>query len=360
MKPALKNPGIGDLNEQLSGIFSTCRFEIAVLVLPPEFNGEIAELKDCAQLQTVPIPTVLIIENFDLPQFCTVLDRSGNKIDIAGPLTAVNILPHVWQAVEHLGCETSLHCLLPQDFIGEEIIGRETAFLKEVDKIDIAAGSLTNVFISGGIGTGKRLFAKRIHSTGKTADKPFFVFCCGMLPNTFERSGLFKLFTQSNSNILVGSTLFIDEIGWLPDSEQLKLLDFLEWNSEPGGNISRKTCVRVIAGSTASPEDALDSGKLREDLFHQLNVITFDLPILRKRKEDIPMLADFFLGRFFLGNERDTPIFSSEALLKLGEYEWPGNVLELMHTIRNIFNFLEGNIIHEDHLRLPVKKGDSP
>lgn len=248
--------------------------------------------------------------------------------------------------------------------IPHNIVGESPQLQKIINLANKAALSDSNILIEGETGTGKELFAEYIHKHSTRADKPFVIINCASLPDQLIESELFGhergAFTDAKSSkqglveIANGGTLFLDEIGELSLSLQPKLLRFLE-NGEYrriGGVTNLNSNVRVIGATNRNLLEEADNKNFRRDLLFRLNVITLTIPPLRDRKDDILVLAKFFL-------EAKSPIRSPKKLspkseLALLNYTFPGNVRELEHTIERAIIFSEGEFIDPDDLNLPV------
>jgi DNA-binding NtrC family response regulator len=208
--------------------------------------------------------------------------------------------------------------------------------------------------ITGESGTGKELVARAIHFRGTFANRPFVAVDCGSLVPTLIESelfghekGAFTGATRSKPGLFQsanGGTVFLDEIGELPQEMQAKLLRFLqEKEVRPVGSNNRfKVDVRVIAATNRDLESAYKAGEFRKDLYFRLNVVTVNMPALRERRSDVPMLAHWFLERY--ANGADIPITAS-AMKCLLQYDWPGNVRELENCIERAVALGEGKII---------------
>lgn len=244
------------------------------------------------------------------------------------------------------------------------IVGDSPQLQKIINLASKAALSDSNILIEGETGTGKELFAEYIHKHSTRTDKPFVVINCASLPDQLIESELFGhergAFTDAKNSkqglveIANGGTLFLDEIGELSLSLQPKLLRFLE-NGEYrriGGVTNLNSNVRVIGATNKNLLEEADNKNFRRDLLFRLNVITLTIPPLRDRRDDIPVLAKFFL-------EAKLPIRSTKKLspkseLALLNYNFPGNVRELEHTIERAIIFSEGEFIDTDDLNLPI------
>ena len=226
-----------------------------------------------------------------------------------------------------------------------QLIGQSPIFLQQAQKIPLLASCKANVLIVGETGTGKELYARAIHYGGTRSGMPFMPVNCGAIPAELVENELFGHMRgayTSASNLQVGlieeangGTLFLDEIDCLPVHAQVKLLRFLqEKEYRPLGSPKIKQAdVRVVAASNLNLEEAVDTGKVRQDLFYRLNIISLTLPPLRDRREDIPLLARHFLAKYSREFDSHVEDFADEAMSMLMIYSWPGNVRELEHAV---------------------------
>jgi len=203
------------------------------------------------------------------------------------------------------------------------------------------AASRATILIEGESGTGKELFARLIHNTSPRSGKPMIVVNCGALPETLLESELFGhekgAFTGATTRRIGrfeeadGGTLFLDEIGELSTPVQVKLLRFLQEREfqRLGGNQTLKADVRIISATNRNLEELMKKGIFRDDLYYRLNVVVMQIPALRERKEDIPLLVQHFIDIFSRENDKEISGVSSEALDVLLKYDYPGNVREL-------------------------------
>jgi PAS domain S-box-containing protein len=229
---------------------------------------------------------------------------------------------------------------------------------------DIAASPST-VLICGESGTGKELIAKALHGMSDRQDMPFVAINCGALPETLLESELFGYkagaFTDARRDkegrfaVAEGGTLFLDEIGDIPRGLQVKLLRVLQEKVyEPlGSNTSVATDVRIITATNRDLAQLVDHGSFREDLYYRLNVVRIQLPPLRERKEDIPLLIEEFIGEFSERMAKDIVGISSRALNILIQHDFPGNIRELKNIIEYAFILCEGGYILPEHLPEP-------
>src|SRR5580658_7369021 len=234
---------------------------------------------------------------------------------------------------------------LKQRYNFENIVGKSEPMLKIFDLVAQVAPSRSTVLLQGESGTGKELIAKAIHLNSPRRDRPFVPVNTGSMPPDLLESILFGhvkgAFTSAVASkkglfeIADRGTLFLDEIGTMSLDTQSKILRVLQDKKfmHLGGIHELQVDVRIIAATNVDLKQQVREGKFREDLFYRLNVITIDLPPLRQRKEDIPLLATFFLNRYSEENERPTRRITPEALRPLLTYSWPGNVRELENVI---------------------------
>lgn len=248
------------------------------------------------------------------------------------------------------------------DFYFEGVIGKSGGIEKIHQLVQKVAASNTNVLISGESGTGKELVARAIHLNGPRKDKPFVAVNCGAIPETLIESELFGhvrgaftgavadhsgLFKQADQG-----TIFLDEVGELPLHLQVKLLRVLQDKcfTPVGGSKSVKVDVRVISATNRELRKEMEDGRFREDLFYRLNVVQMVMPPLRSRKEDIPPLAHYFLRKFATSHNKKVEEISSNALMHLMNYTYPGNVRELENIIEHAVAVTNKNILTEEDL----------
>lgn len=224
------------------------------------------------------------------------------------------------------------------------------------------ASSPSTVLIQGETGTGKELLARTIHELGPRGRGPFVAVNCGALPDSLLESELFGYksgaFTGAIRDkpgrfaLAQGGTLFLDEIGEVTPALQVKLLRVLQEKVyDPlGGITSEKADARIIAATNKNLVEQIDKGLFRDDLYYRLNVARVELPPLRKRKEDIPLLVDRFIARFNRLQNKTVTGVSSEAMILLMAYDWPGNIRELENSIERAFILCGSGRIMKGHL----------
>jgi DNA-binding NtrC family response regulator len=227
----------------------------------------------------------------------------------------------------------------------EDVIGRSAPMRRILEEARQVADSVASIFIAGESGTGKGMLARYIHKASPRRDKRLVTVNCAALPETLLESELFGheagSFTgaqgkrEGRFDLARGGTLFLDEVTEMSPQVQVKLLRVLQDGEyeRVGGTRTLQADVRVIAATNRDPEKAIADGALRADLFYRLNVIRIDLPPLRERREDVPLLAQHFLSIYAQRNRRAVQAISPEAVQALQAWDWPGNVRELENAI---------------------------
>jgi Nif-specific regulatory protein len=249
----------------------------------------------------------------------------------------------------------------------ENMIGQSDSMQEAFESIHRVAPSRANVLLRGESGTGKELVAKAIHYMSQRAKGPFIKFNCASIPEGLLESELFGhekgAFTgamalrKGRFELADGGTIFLDEIGDLPVALQPKILRVLQEKEfeRVGGEKTIKVDIRLIAATSRNLENFVAEGKFREDLYYRLNVVPIYLPPLRERKEDIGLLADFFLKKYNRENNKSSRV-SAEVLQVFSEYEWPGNVRELENTIERLVVMSAGEVIGKPDLPVNIRE----
>ena len=252
--------------------------------------------------------------------------------------------------------------LKPQAF--ENIVGASKKMEQVFNIISDVAQNRSTVMISGESGTGKELIARAIHRSGPNKDKPFVTVDCATIPENLVESELFGhekgSFTDATSQkigkfeLANGGTLFLDEIGNLHEDIQCKILRVLEEREiqRVGGTKTIEIDTRVISATNIDIKKAIKEKIFREDLYYRLNVIPINVPTLRERKEDIPLLIDHFVGVYNNEFGKNIRGLSKEAMNMLRNYEWPGNVRELKNVIERLVALSKEDVI--THKSLPI------
>jgi len=243
-----------------------------------------------------------------------------------------------------------------------ELVSHSPLMQRIFEVLPAVASSPSTVLIVGETGSGKEVLARTIHAMSPRADGPFIAVNCGALPENLLESELFGYkagaFTGATRDkpgrfaLARGGTIFLDEIGDMPPSLQVKLLRVLQDRTfEPLGATRPETAdCRIIAATNRDLSEYLKTGKFREDLYYRLNVIRIELPPLRKRKEDIPLLVDQFISRFNRLMNANVQGITHDALSLLMAWDWPGNVRELENVIERAFVLCREGYIGIEHL----------
>jgi DNA-binding NtrC family response regulator len=248
-----------------------------------------------------------------------------------------------------------------------EIIGKSERMRQATELVQKVSVSDTTVLLLGESGTGKELFARAIHRLSPRKDGPYVTINCAAIPRELLENELFGsergAFTSSVARkmgkfeIAEQGTIFLDEVGDMDISLQAKLLRVLQEKhfERLGGTKTINVNVRVIAASNMDLKEAIARRAFREDLYYRLSVFPIVIPPLRERRDDIPALAEYFIGRFSVEMKKRPVRLSKEALALLDRYHWPGNVRELENTIERAIILCEGKTITPEHLaiRLP-------
>jgi DNA-binding NtrC family response regulator len=246
------------------------------------------------------------------------------------------------------------------------IVGNSPGIRSLYRVIEQAAPTAASVLIWGESGTGKELVAQTIHELSPRASFPFVAINCAAIPETLLESEIFGhekgAFTGAHDRrtgvfeLAHRGTLFLDEIAEMMPATQVKLLRVLQERTfrRLGGRQEQTVDVRMIAATNRDPSEAVRDGKLREDLYYRLNVFTIDLPPLRDRRADIPLLVQTFLNEFNTRNNKAVRAVDQEAMYLLERYPWPGNIRELRNVIERATILTEGDFIEARHLPPPV------
>ncbi len=249
--------------------------------------------------------------------------------------------------------------------------GRAPAMLRVYEQISRVAGTGVTVFITGESGTGKELVAQTVHGLSRRRKQPFLAVNCGAISPNLIESEIFGhekgSFTGADRQHLGfferanGGTLFLDEITEMPLDLQVKLLRVLETGRfmRVGSSQSQEADVRLVAATNRLPMQAVESGKLREDLLYRLNVFPIEVPPLRDRLSDVPLLAEHFL-RAIGQQEGKAKRFMPIALERLSVYHWPGNVRELRNAVQRAYVMAAEDLIDEEWLPQPIGDGAAP
>jgi two-component system response regulator AtoC len=317
---------------------------IADLVMPG-MDG--IELMKKAKAQQPDIEVIIITAYASIPTAITAM-KEGAYDYIEKPFCPERAELLVKKLAEHrelIEENLSLRQKLEDRYRFENIIAKSSKMQRVIEVIKVVAKSNVTILITGESGTGKELVARAIHSQSDRSSKPFVAVSCAALPESLLESELFGhekgSFTgayaqkKGKFEFANGGTLFLDEIGEMSANIQVHLLRVLEEKefTRVGGNEPIKVDVRVISATNKDLRRAIEKQEFREDLYYRLNVVNIELPPLRERKEDIPLLAEHFLHKFAAENRKEVTEFSPEVIESLLAYDWPGNIRELENSI---------------------------
>jgi two-component system response regulator HydG len=336
-------------------------------VMMPEING--VELLQLARTLR-PEAEVILMSAFGTVELAVQGMKEGAYDFLTKPIKRAAILKAANKALERQALLSENRALRAElakvragaDDDGPHIVGQSVALRSALDLARQVAASDANVLITGESGTGKELFARLIVARSERAQGPLVTVNCAALPESILESELFGYekgaFTGANQRKIGrfeaadGGTLFLDEIGDLPFPMQAKLLRVLQEGTfeRLGSNTPVKVDVRVLAATHRDLEAAMGEGEFREDLYYRLNVIHITAPPLRRRPEDVPLLAEHFLSRYAAKNNRAISGLSAEALDALAAHAWPGNVRELENVIERAVVLDRDGLIGPDDL----------
>ncbi|MEJ2010222.1 MAG: sigma-54 dependent transcriptional regulator [Acidobacteriota bacterium] len=311
-----------------------------------------------------PETPVIMITAYDSSQVAFQASREGAESYVTKPWDNDKLLLEIRNLLDRsrLRVENVLLRRALKRFGLPNIIGKSERMQRVYDMITQIAPSRATVLITGESGTGKELVAKTIHATSPRADKPFVPVNTGSMPVDLLESTLFGhvkgAFTSAIATkrglfeVADQGTIFFDEIGTIGVDTQAKLLRVIQEREfmRLGGTENIKVDVRILAATNSDLRKMVQANKFREDLYYRLNVITVNLPPLRDRKEDIPLLVDHFLAKYCSENGREGLKFSPEAMKLLIDHDWPGNVRELENAVERAVVLASGPLIGPEAL----------
>jgi two-component system nitrogen regulation response regulator NtrX len=320
-----------------------------------------------------PDLTVIMISGHGTIETAVKATRLGAYDFIEKPLSIEKTLLSLTHALEHGRLERENARLREALENRSEIIGESEAIRGLREQITVAAPTNGRVLVCGENGSGKELVARAIHARSMRQHGPFVEVNCAAIPEELIESELFGhekgAFTgavtrrRGRFELAHGGTLFLDEVGDMTVKTQAKVLRALEEQAfeRVGGKDTIKVDVRVIAASNQDLGAMIKDGRFREDLYYRLSVIPIEVPPLRIRKEDVPLLVDHFLAVFCAENGRGPRTVSGDALAYFLSYDWPGNVRELRNMVERLVIMTPHDIIGPDDLPAPLRpKDDTP
>jgi len=351
----------------------TTRFDLAITdLMMPKMRG-IELVQRLREIDASAL--VLLITAFGTIENAVEAMRAGAFHYVTKPFHNDEILIQVKRALEQKTLQEELKRLRTEVQARnrfQNIIGQSSAMQIVFETIAQVSDLPANILIEGESGTGKELIARAIHCNSSRATGPFIPVNCAAIPETLLESELFGYvrgaFTDARKDRpglfreASGGILFLDEISEIPITLQAKLLRVLEDKEvRPlGANQSEKVDTRVLSASNRFLDELVRNGKFRQDLYYRLNVIRIELPTLRHRSEDIPLLVKHFVEKFADSAKRNVEGIQDEALAALRSYDWPGNIRELEHTIERAVLLGKGALIGVEDLPAHlVARGES-
>ncbi len=319
-------------------------------------------------------PPVLMMTAYgNVPSAVEAMKRGAYDF-LTKPVNLEKLEILIKRALDSKNLETEvkqLHERLDKKFSFEGIIGNSSELKKVIERVKLVAPSKASVLIEGETGTGKELIAQAIHQNSNRPEGPFIAVHCAALPTNLLESELFGhergAFTGATERrigrfeMADQGTLFLDEIGEISLSTQVKLLRFLEQKSfeRIGSSKSITVDTRLIAATNRNLAEMVKEGEFREDLYFRLNVVQIEMPSLRERTEDLPLLLNSFLDEFSDENGVEAPTLEPGAMQCLRRYSWPGNIRELRNFAENAVVLHRGGKIHDYDLESKFR-GETP
>lgn len=328
----------------------------------PEMSGT-ELLRECKKI--APEAEVIMLTAYGTVESAVEAMKEGAYDFITKPFKRVTVVKAIEKALEkqalsreNLYLRQQLESVRPK----EQIIGKSPAIMRVLDLVRRVAPTNTTVLITGESGTGKELVARMIHQYSPRKNAPFVAINCGAIPENLIESELFGhvkgAFTGATRDkdglfkVANGGTLFLDEVCTIPLNLQVRLLRAIEEKEflPVGGTRPVRVDVRILAASNRDLEKEVEEGRFREDLFYRLNVVNIEIPPLRERKEDIPLLVEHFVERHNRTLGKRVKGVDPETMSVLVNYEWKGNVRELENVIERAMILCDEDVIRVHHL----------
>ena len=296
--------------------------------------------------------------------------KDGAYDFIEKPFDNDHLLLTVKRALEYgkiSGELTQLKTRINENYSFGQIVGNSARLKQVLAQVSKVASTTATVLVTGESGVGKELIARAVHNFSPRSDKQFVALNCGAIPLTLIESELFghekgaftdaRTMHQGSFEQADGGTLFLDEIGEMPLDAQVKLLRALENRTvtRVGGKTPISVDVRIIAATNRNLEEKVRQGTFRLDLLYRLNIFTIHVPSLRERRSDIPQLTDYFIAKYNQTLGLSITGITREAIDKLAQYEWPGNIRDLENAVQSAMILAQDGIIDTDHLPMRIK-----
>ncbi|MEC7557364.1 MAG: sigma-54 dependent transcriptional regulator [Planctomycetota bacterium] len=326
--------------------------------------------------EELPNAEVILLTGHASVQSALAAGQAGASMYLTKPLDINELRAAVKKAstrLQLLRRNAELARRLDERFGFEGVIGNSPAMNRVLDQLKHVAPTSSTVLIEGESGTGKELVARALHQNSDRKSKPFVPLNISALPESILESELFGheagAFTGAvgrrigKFEFANGGTLFLDEVGEMPTETQIKLLRVLEDRkvARIGANEENEVNVRMVAATNADLENAVREGRFREDLYYRIAVVTIDLPPLRERRADVPLLIDHFRKELSETHGRDVPDVSRTARQALIAHDWPGNIRQLRNTIERMLVLDSDGLLDVDDLPddiVPTADGD--
>ncbi len=372
LSPAYQVETFSDPTVALSRIKTGGFSAVVTDVMMPELNG--VELMN-RLLQASPSLPVILITAFGTLEAAANTIKDGAFDYLSKPLNLNEIRLVVSNAVSHFRAAQGVEekaGLPKQEPNVSNVVGKSEKMLRVFKIIGRAAPTNSSILIQGESGTGKEIVARSIHLNSPRSEKPFIPINVAAIPEQLLEAELFGhekgaftgalfardgLFTEAE-----GGTLFLDEVGEIPLLLQPKLLRVLQEHEvrRIGSSVSKIVDVRIIAATNRNLDELVSERQFREDLFYRLSVIKIELPPLRERKEDIPLLVDFFIKKYNAQHNKQVTGISGELLDQIYSLDWPGNVRELENFVDRAVALATGPVLAPGDTELPSsrKPGD--
>ncbi|MEQ1995474.1 sigma-54-dependent response regulator transcription factor ZraR [Escherichia albertii] len=354
---ALANSGRQALAQVREQVFDLVLCDVRMA----EMDG-IATLKEIKALN--PAIPVLIMTAYSSVETAVEALKTGALDYLIKPLDFDNLQATLEKALAHTHCVDAEMPAVSASQFG--MVGKSAVMQHLLSEIALVAPSEATVLIHGDSGTGKELVARAIHASSARREKPLVALNCAALNESLLESELFGhekgAFTGADKRRegrfveADGGTLFLDEIGDISPMMQVRLLRAIQEREvqRVGSNQTIPVDVRLIAATHRDLAEEVNAGRFRQDLYYRLNVVAIEVPSLRQRREDIPLLADHFLQRFAERNRKAVKGFTPQAMDLLIHYDWPGNIRELENAVERAVVLLTGEYISERELPLAI------
>ena len=329
-------------------------------------DGDGIDLLEWVSNRNVNVPLIVMTSYAAIPSAVQAM-KLGARDYISKPVNPEDLLQKI-NEVFNAGVKTGKQIPVSESVPEETnyLEGQSEAARQLYTYVKLVAPTSMSVLINGASGTGKEYVAKRIHQLSKRSEKPFVAIDCGAIPKELAASEFFGHKKGSFTGAIEdkvgafieadGGTIFLDEIGNLSYDVQVQLRRVLqERRVKPIGTTTEvKVDVRLIAATNEDLKAAIKSGAFREDLYHRINEFTIYMPHLCERGEDIPLFANFFLDQANRELEKPVPGFLPEAMERISQYTWPGNLREMRNTVMRAALLAQGNPIRVEHLGIDM------